>query len=59
MSVASSTTSATVGVGGESTKQTKTATPKEEVLSMISVEVVGYGGGDSPEDEEKKKRKAE
>jgi hypothetical protein len=59
MSVASSTTSATVGVGGESTKQTKAATPKEEVLSMISVEVVGYGGGDSPEDEEKKKRKAE
>jgi hypothetical protein len=59
MSVASSTTSATVGVGGESTKQTKTTTPKEEVLSIISVEVVGYGGGDSSEDEEKKKKKAE
>jgi len=29
------------------------------VLSMISVEVVGYGGGDSSEDEEKKKKKAE
>jgi hypothetical protein len=29
------------------------------VLSIISVEVVGYGGGDSSEDEEKKKKKAE
>jgi filamentous hemagglutinin family protein len=56
MSVASSTTGATAGIGGESTKQAKPAVPQDEVLSIISVEVVGYGGGDANPDDEKKKR---
>jgi hypothetical protein len=61
LSVASNTVAATNGAANEMSKKPQTQPAAEEAPSVISVEVLGYGGGDAlPADSaEDRKRKPE
>jgi hypothetical protein len=55
---AASSASAANNASAQAATKTPTEQPKEEAPSVISVEVLGYGGGDTPVDDEESKKSA-